>query len=795
MSLIYDYLKEKVNSFETMSQTYYIDLMSRGMHHKKYLFCDFFKDVNKKIEFFKNKFDFKNDRVCFLIVNNNYQDIVSFIALLEMGIKTVIINEKSLYDFYTDNMYLVNSSKELSSNFKVIMPYEIMFDRDKMKETIIIDITPDVYDADGNYIEPRIYEANQERINRIMNAYLDNNKTILETLMKDDYSFALPTSGTTGESTVVKIKESDLIKKLRNHYDLNEKQTYLGFTPISSISGLIFSVYLPIIGRNINIAEGYSPDKYDLTFLNDITMILPGNYFAPDYIVSPEENQIPKLQFLSRYPIEQLKKIIFLGDKIDYRAIEAIQKETLFSHNKINISNAFGRTENLGIISEISNNDIKPIYIYYEAIKNNKIIYSFDKKNVIEATLIENRIFIEKSDVIYNEKSFCEVLPIAVIGNPKEDVKIKNGVFNEIIAEGKNTGDYGFQLDNKIYFLCRGNELIKNEDTYLYLTPFERIIREKMNEKVLISRYKKHIVNQKCYCIINEKNHINIYIPCRVNYASSHNFSRYYEFYKDFKDIIPDSITIDKIYLIDRSFIPHGREIGKLKRKRLLEFNMIEEFNLINPLDFDFRKIMEKRLKCKNFVYQDGYFIFAKHDFSVNGILNIARSNEVIDFHEDNDNYYVVFSDKFLFAKRDEDRKYEQDKKNEYYDSYDKYDTTPLRKFILRGNGILKKYKYLVRVFYNEKNELSLLFGEFNSKYKEESIYEFEKVIETSTYYESYYGDQYYNIIYSIDNDNNLYLNSKYIDSKKYSGTIIDDMYDLLLSLKKDKRVKRLIKN
>lgn len=98
---LYGLLREKAKKLKTRNSIMYIEYFKTI---ERYTYNDVYKLVNKYIEFFL-KGNFKNKPI-YVIVDNSVNSIAVFIAMLEVGIIPILINEENL-NYYTN--YSVNS--------------------------------------------------------------------------------------------------------------------------------------------------------------------------------------------------------------------------------------------------------------------------------------------------------------------------------------------------------------------------------------------------------------------------------------------------------------------------------------------------------------------------------------------------------------------------------------------------------------------------------------------------------------------------------------------------------------
>ena len=804
MAKIYEYLEEKIRNGEG-NKGYYFDCnIKNGISsvYKKYTFNDLYSDINNRIVEFMEDDSIVNSKICYLVVNNTFDDIVSFIALLEMGIKPFIIYEDSLYDIYDYNRKFENNEDLVISDTADVMPYFVGAKND----TIKINVIPDNYEDDGNYFLAKFFEIHRGGAKRILDKHLLVNN-ISDGNIYDDYDFALFTSGTTGKPSIVKVKEEELINKLFNTDDITSGQTFMGITPISAISGINYSCYLPLIGNDINFVCGYSViglRKYE-DYLHDLTILLPGNILFRDYSKNMIIDYLYDHSSIHELKDKKIHKIVLIGMSPTDDVIEAIQSKNDFSDEDILVI-YYGRTENLGIVSKIKGKDLIPVYIYYRDIRSNRIIYSLDKKNVYELIMENGQLISKKIDISYNESDFCSVLPIAVLNNEKENIKIKDTLFNEIIAEGKNTGDYGFCLNNRLYYVCRRGELLQNNESYFYVSALENELVKKMNSKKIYTRFNKTLVDQKCYAVINENGRINLYIPCRINHNSDCNFRRYYEIYKNIIDELKDN-NVDKIILMDRRNVPHGRELGKLKRGKLLEFGLNKEENVLNYNgNIDFEKVVKEKLQRNDLIYCDRFFLLPRNNNDYRDIIDIASKVKLLSLHVFLEYYCLVISDEFLFgntiSNRDEISKKENDYYNELLKNYDG-DEKKLFNDILLHNDVISTNEKNIVVYRDKNNSISMslrgyvlkytpaeeLHVEYLSKplpyWNKEIIINEEKELAVSSYYDTLYGDSEYDIIYTLNEDGQLSLNGKSVSIEMNFDPVIINIKNYLKSFQK----------
>jgi len=105
MSIIGEALEKKISNPDIKDKTYYID----NIHCKSFFGLktnDYtFMELKSKINFFKKYIEdnYKDKKICFLIVDNSIEDIAFFIALMESNIKPIIIHKDKLIELYLSN--------------------------------------------------------------------------------------------------------------------------------------------------------------------------------------------------------------------------------------------------------------------------------------------------------------------------------------------------------------------------------------------------------------------------------------------------------------------------------------------------------------------------------------------------------------------------------------------------------------------------------------------------------------------------------------------------------------------
>ena len=769
MSRIFEYLKEKANNPKDQNRllVYQNNFLDHD-YYSNFTCKELYDAVCNCINFLRNNITIK-DKICFLVVKGEAEDIITFISLLELGIKPITINLSYLRDLH--------KYSPAKKNNKFV--YDILQSVDIDGKNITMSDDFDL-DTEGQYNSPLIITKEE------VNEYLINNIDFNTINEEKNFDFAILTSGTTGKSKIFTIDENELIKTIFKKYDLHKEENYISPMPISAISGILFSLYVPIIGNNKTTNLGYISLNREYDKKDHFNIILSANYQSK---INPINYQIYFLLSDESEKKCRIDQITFLGDKLSYNAIKALRMYNDLSDGTI--VSYYGRTENLGLVSKVNERDLKVAYIYYFDMRPDKIIYTYDKKIIYEDTIVDGKRVTKRIEHKFNKEIFDEVLPVAILNNPNEDVKIDEAIFGRIIAEGKKTDDFGFILDNKIYYMARENELVKLEDNRYYSVS--------ALEKNLLPKFLNNpdFPNANCYCVPNENNHINIYIPAYFNEYRPDNYRNYRAILNHFLEFTKDlEVKVDNIILFNKHMVPVGCEVGKLKRNSLLTFDTgasLYNFNNGNGFVRLIEGILSKEFNRKiTLTTKYDYFIFPKEVFSVNEIARVLKMIPVLDYREDDNNYYLVISDEFLLARWESEKK-EVDKTTtkEYQDLITNH---KLRRYLADKNGFLNEVQLEYSLYYDENKDCltviyrpeNIMFS-LNDKMIKFTYNKKNHLIETfrtsfiTTSYDSHSIDNYYYRKFSIDRDGNFYVDDNISIVESLSSDITQYMYKYLI--------------
>ena len=531
MSKIYEYLKEKATNPATKDKIYYTlnNYYEKGDVSLVYTFNDTYDLVNKCINFLKKENLARKDMPCFVPCTSILEDIILTIALMEIGAKPVLINNDTLKVFIDQK----ETDVESNDNFD-LLPLIRLDENNNFK------IKRYFFNRLEIYTKKR-HLSTKDELKKIIPYNININE-----LTNYNYDFALFTSGTTGKSKIIKMNEDIFINKIKKDYDLNSSELYICSNPISSISGLLFSTYLPIIGNNKGALVNFAvPNSYkdELEYLNyDIyNQVTSTSIFEYD-------GKTPKY-----YPVinddtySKVNKMTLLGSKISPEIMDYIKK--LYPKiTKENIEIYYGRTEDYGLVTRVGGDNIKKVYLNLRFISDNRIVYTLDKENIYEEIYQDGKVITNKLDMEYDSDDFDDIANISGINDENNRITLDGPIFGEILIDGESTGDYGFKLFDSIYYLCRSSEIYLTDTTHIYFPWLENFF-----SKYLISKLYPNTLKD-CFFLEDETGYIKMYIPCPVKYYYPNNFGlcrSYLQQLYDMKDryLISDIVLFNKNYL------------------------------------------------------------------------------------------------------------------------------------------------------------------------------------------------------------------------------------------------------
>ena len=750
MSIIGDKLREIVFDNKTRNNTYYLDyiyncIISEDIYYKDFSYYDLFKKVKKYIKYINDNYKNKDKKVCFLLINNYIDDIAYYIALLETGIKPIIINRDYLFELYINNPDI--DYMETNDNLGYIhMPFfnedNYSTKLDKLEEeSEISNKNSSNFSYLSGFSEIKL---DKEKINRILNYYIRKNK--IDLINDEDYDFAMLTSGTTGNFKIKKIKEKDLYDKIVANYDLNTEEKIINNTPISAISGLIFNAYIPILSKrkSIAISERFQYSLRDAT--GTVSLVLPGGTDTYDHFVNYFSYEYP--EDITKFNVNH---VFFIGKRISESNVENVRKLTSYLKDDC-AYNFYGNTENLGLVCSCNQENLIPIYIYGLDIKQDKYIYSLNKKDVYEKSIQDGKVVIKKIDMPYNEDYFEEIMPISSNYNRDSSIiRIKNKLFNELIVNGQKTGDYGFEHNNLLYYACRSGEVIKNNDSYSLVSTIEKTI--------------KNICCLDCY-IVNKDNVITIFFVKDKGYEGGLSTKEIFVKIPLLRELLKKiNVEIDNMAIVDDINVPRGVEVGKLKRNILSKYTFTRINKNINSEDFyGFlenvfnEQISELLDKNSNVKLINGVYHFSKEEFNIIDIFIIILNYGVHNFLEKDDEYHLIIDNTYIDAKH--------------------------------PNNIIKKDDFYKLIHdYIEKNQINDIKIDFNRDYNYITLkidgYDFEEIMDLEHYDELYVYNFDIDDEYPIDqydySDLRYFINKvKISDDGDYYMDVLDDAKDHL---------------
>lgn len=212
---IYDILEHKACDHNYKNRIIYYELNN----NREYTYSDLFNCVNSYIKLFSN-LDLAGKKK-YLIVDNSVDSIALFIALLHCRAIVVLINKQELL-FCGDNYseYLKKIEKDDDYNKQLqILKYDYIIANDLST-----------------------FQCLKEEINAVTK-YIDN---IENNDTNENGDLFISTSGTTGKYKLVPLFQEELISK---SLDSDQNYSILTTIPISSISGLSYGVFRPIIAN------------------------------------------------------------------------------------------------------------------------------------------------------------------------------------------------------------------------------------------------------------------------------------------------------------------------------------------------------------------------------------------------------------------------------------------------------------------------------------------------------------------------------------------------------------------
>ena len=779
---IYDILKEKANDEQFKNQIIYYDLET----NKSYSFYDILTLVNDYLKIF-SKYNLKGKKK-YLIVDNSVRSITILITLLKCEAVPVLINVFDLK--YEGNNY----SKYLEF---INQKYDYNEQLQNLKYDYMI----------ANNLA--VFQSPKEEIAKIT-AYIDSidNKDI-----DGKGDLYICTSGTTtGVAKLVPLYQDDLIK---NSLKSDQNYSILTTIPISSISGITYGVFRPIISNVKNYLLyknkiGYETNIFKCVSFYKINRVL----LMRDFIDVCDDN-LKKLDFTN------LNTIVLGGEVSNEKIIQQVRKYFTNLPNNAILS-IYGNTENYGYICSCREEKIKSLYI--NALKSNskEIVYTFDKKNIYKMFIANGTIKNERIDLSFNELIYANY--ISVSDSVQENVKIEeNKIIGEIIVNNKFTGDLGVYIDNQLYVIGRKQDLVVIDNKEYILSMIEQMF--------------SNITGLKTAAIINEKtNKIFVAINYNINPYIGNNFCK----------IIPIAIRCNRIIdyynvpieyplFVPSNLFPKNKlmhKTNKIEIKNLILLNDNFQKNIDNyeeNFKNEIKKLINKTFQKKvNVERKKNEFVFQKEEISFEELLYFGQNLlGYVHYREDDKNIYYIIDDVLLFGMYPEfnkknghsvdyylkkiNEKYLSMEKNSFYEYYNDQLNRKRRYCCLKLFGIFYEnndsfvfipYQIAANNNYREIDKLKgeqLPFYKDNSSigmiYLETALNDFYS--ESELDYKINYYSLYLNHVYKIKKSNyDFYIDSVLSDKNNIIyKELINDFFEVGFTNKRNNEEKSLQKS
>ena len=772
MSLIYNYLKDKATDPNYMHKPFYANSLStyRILDYDIMSFLDLYNNVNKYMDYIKNS-DFinKKDKPCFMVVSKQFFDISTFIALMELGFKPIPI-------------------------FGIYLNKEALDTKDYIKECSF-DIAPQIKNITGeDIINDQIVIFDDPFVSWKLGVLSVQDKSAFYSVIKEctnideldntDFDFGILTGGTTGKSKILKIKEEDFIHSIIRKYNTVDDETYVCQSPISSISGMLFDVYLPIIGENKRVALGVFEENDKSEINHNINIIVPSNFANYHYGNS------------HCYTIDRdsknIHQISLIGTEISnasYKKLKEIHEES-----DIKIVSYYGRTEQNGLISQLYFSEIKPLYMFYNLIENDSVIIKNDEGSYILKNIDGKSVLEEYNEIPIKDKLCHEIYPIARLDNPYEHIKINEDVFGEIIVNDEKTGDYGIKYNGYIYMVGREEELTEKYGIYAHIRTLEHYLSKRTDGDIEDIKTLNTSNDYRCFIVKNKNGNYNVYFACVVPAVFlSNNYYLNHEYFREEYNLISSLLPIDDMIMCKYNTIDEIFENTKTKRHRLLSLKPVCHYNEINSLDDEVelvKKLMKNKINRSIDIEYDkeyNYYILSKKELNNIEMARIINMFTILDYKEDKDNYYIIVSDDFLFANYVDI--YERGENNSSFLEFQSSENTKtLREYVLSKNEIFAEYYFTIKYSYDNNKIFAEVKNISEKEYEEnKDIYDGNIYVKTSCNIHHMMKNVFNNAInygngtYSIDNDNNFYCNNRKIEFDYRIPEIYNRIYELLL--------------
>ena len=590
---LYSLLKNKAEDYNIKNDIMYIE-----MHKQKtnYTYYDVFEFVNKYVEFFL-KCNYKG-KILFVFVDNSVKSIAVFIAMLKVGIIPVLVNPNNFY-----------SRTEARKN-----------DIEYKKNSI------DFFDATslGIYsssVSVYLFEKYANSLNIKLNDLIDNEKR----------KFVIQTSGSTsGKPKLVVIYEKDILNKNEDLFNSIQGEYLYTYIPISSISSIVYNILAPLF-LNKKILLSSRLDLLDIQEKN-ISLLIPRN------ILDILNEQLNERYYYSNANYSNINKMYLSGEINSLKFIKNIREKIPTLRENI-FTNLYGSTEALGIISYCEEKKLIPIYINQLALSNGNFIYTYDKMNFFERNFDQDNFYDKKVNLEYDEFLYFECLPVSEC--KVKNLKIKNNL-GEIIFNNNPTGDIGVYVNDKLYIICRTDDIVNIDGKTYYLPLIENLFFNLTGLKTYALKYENQI-----FVIINfilDKSSITNIKDIISLIKISYEFSNRLSFLPLAFPIFVDSDHLPKSEAMKKTI--KKNLISLIKNRKKFEYYIDNYQNafickiqsLINNITNANKELLE---------YQgNNIFKIKKSDsFGVKQLMLLYKQVDADKLYEDNEYFYITISD------------------------------------------------------------------------------------------------------------------------------------------------------
>lgn len=430
-----------------------------------------YKDLQNDIKRVCKNFEFKNRKLCFIIVENSYDFIQIYISLIKLDYVLVLLDSK------------VQSSliKNLINFYK---PNFIFF--------------------------PKSYDLNYKKVNVITPNYLVYENNTFEHNFNKEIQLLLPTSGTTGSLKFVMLTKKNILKNTKDiisYLKLNKKNTTISNLPFHYSYGLsILNTHLSSGGKLIIFRDGIISNIFKNFFKNGQINCFYG---------VPENYEIIKRLNLNLK--KTFKFFAIAGGKISKETLSYLIN--LADEYKITLFNMYGQTEaspRISFSSFKSFKDRKNIFTSGKTFGGGKVIIKNNNKK-----LKKNEI----GKIYFHGKN-------VMLGYANSYKDLNNKRKNNYILD---TGDIGFLDDNNnLNIVGRGDRYVKLDSERINLNDIEDILSSNfknkyhiiyMNNKINILLEKKTSNGSEIEYLSSKmkikKNYLRIYSNFRFSFLSN----------------------------------------------------------------------------------------------------------------------------------------------------------------------------------------------------------------------------------------------------------------------------------